>query len=141
MAQNPIKNIQNNLADIKQSSTDDRKGIYTGYFAFERIVYYMERCSSASDIPVSIACKHIHDELLIFYRAIILAKKYFEYAILHFPYCVDTSYIEFIKEMLNTIEKVNFYLLKGSISCSQETFRKSKILIEDIARLYNKLGG
>lgn len=138
---NPIDNIQKNLVDMKQSLSDDRKGVYTGLFAFEKVAAYMEKQFLIPDAPLNIACKHIHDELFIFYRAVILAKRYFEYARSRFPNDIDISHIEFLNEVSNTIEKINFYLLKGSISCSQETFKKSEILIENIIHSYNKLGG
>ncbi len=138
---NPIDNIQKNLVDMKQSLSDDRKGVYTGLFAFEKVTAYMEKQFLIPDAPLNMACKHIHDELFIFYRAVILAERYFEYARSRFPNDIDISHIEFLNEVSNAIEKINFYLLKGSISCSQETFRKSKILIENIIHLYNKSGG
>lgn len=137
---NSIENVHKNLLDMKQSIADDGKGIYTGVYAFEKIASYMEKHLQIPDAPLKTVCKHIHDDLFIFYRATVLAKRYFEYARLRFPNDIELSHIKFIEGVSDTIEKTNFFLLKGSISGSNEMLKKSKILIENIIHAYNQLG-
>lgn len=133
--------INNNVNDMKMVTIDENNGIYSGVTAFEKIAIYFDTCLSKPDIALNLACKHLHDELFIFYRAVVLAKKYFEYVKLSFPDFIDLSITKFITEISELMETLNFYLLKGSVSCSKEKFSKIKTLIENICRLYYELFG
>lgn len=105
---NVLEIILINIDEMKTSSANEKKGVYTGCFAFKQIVDYMRKCLSSNEAPLSEICKHMHNELFVFYRASILANKYFEEAKKIFPDIIDLLISNFIKEIQSNLENLIF---------------------------------
>ncbi|MCR5148504.1 MAG: BtrH N-terminal domain-containing protein [Eubacterium sp.] len=120
----PDECVMKNYSELFESSYDKKKGIYIGKYAIEQIVKYLELYIDMDSVDYSSVCKLVHDELFIYHRAIILAERYFYYAINNYKSDVDYKIIACIRNLSEKLSKLNFLLLKGSIICSKELYKR-----------------
>ena len=131
--------LHKNLGDFICSESDDERKIYTGAYAIDIIVNKIERELENDKREFPKLCKHIHDELFLFYRSFVLAEKYFELAKSCFSHELNFKICECISEFSQLLSKSNFYLLKGSMATSEKMLIKTQNILKTIKSIYNNI--
>lgn len=128
----PQEIIKLNIDDLISKVIYKDNSIYSGKEAFLKIKEWICLNINLDDLELKEKCHHLHDELFIFYRATILSKKYLDIAYASYPNLVEISIINCINYISKNLEKINFYLLKGSISKPRENMLKVIAEIEGV---------
>lgn len=134
-----IETVHRNLGDFICSECNDERKIYTGAYAVDKIVNEIEKGLGNDAQAFPKLCKHIHDELFLFYRSFVLAEKYFELANSCFSHEFSFKICEYIPELSQLLSKSNFYLLKGSMANSEKMLIKAQNVLNTIKSIYNNL--
>ena len=135
------ENYDLNIEDILRSIQNSQDKIYSGIEALLQIREFLPLVKQDNETLGKNMMKNYHNQLFIYYRTSLLAKKYFSMAeeILHIKSA--RKYYEFSASCYEILANMNFLFLQNSVRFSASGVEQLILSLEDLIKQYEKITG
>ena len=124
---NTITNIETNIErTFHFNSFNEAGNIYNGYYAVDKICELLQDKLAQNTENYKDLCLLLHDEFFILHRSALFSRLYYKMSNEKYSgIVVGLSIIDRIEKLIAVLERMNFYLLKGSLTRSRDYLEKS----------------